>query len=124
MREPRVRAQWARIPVITLAAAALLGLPACWNGAFQSNVDKSKGGKPRFELVVEPKRSDVDASHFLVDSTTGDTWLLETTGAKAGRWVRLADGPADAADPNRGKRKKNKKKKRKNDDAPQSEVTS
>lgn len=103
---------WKHVSLIALSSGALLCLPACWNGAFQTNTDKSKGGNPRFELVVEPKRSDVDASHFLVDSTTGDTWFMEKTGAKAGRWVRLAEGPADAAAlQKRGKKQRKKDRK-------------
>ncbi len=91
VRRPRARA---------LAAGGLalaLLLPACWNGAFQTNkIEGRGGGDQRFQLAVEPGRTDIDATHFLVDTATGDVWRLDPTGAHQGTWVRLADGPEDA----------------------------
>ena len=83
------------LPAGCLALALLL--PACWNGAFQTNkIEGRGGGDQRFQLAVEPGRTDIDATHFLVDTATGDVWRLDPTGAHQGAWVRLADGPEDA----------------------------
>ena len=102
-----------RILLASLLAVSLL-LPACWNGAFQTNKSKGRTSGDRFDLVVEAKRNDLDASHFLVDKATGDLWVLETSGSRAGAWVRVANGPADAEELDRfGKRKKNERKDKK-----------
>lgn len=67
----------------------------CWNGShIVQNGVQSAG---RFELTVEPSRTDVQGTHFLVDSATGDMWHLEREGARFA-WTRLADAPEDAAD--------------------------
>jgi hypothetical protein len=80
-----------------LTGAALiclaLALPGCWNGSYNQDVG-AEGG--RFELTIEPSRTDVRGTHFLVDSATGDLWHLEANGATAS-WARLANAPEDAA---------------------------
>lgn len=75
--------------------AVALSLPSCWNGSYNVNAAQKASG--RFLLTIEPSRTDVDGTHFLVDSANGDLWRLEGRGA-AGEWVRLADAPEDAAD--------------------------
>lgn len=73
----------------------LLGSGGCFNDWFRA--DKTVGGEGgrRFDLKIEADRTDVDATHFLVDRATGDLWRLDARGGD-GRWVRLADGPIDA----------------------------
>lgn len=86
-------------PASLLALAALTGTPflatGCFNDAFQTN--KGLESPSRFELQIEPDRTLVDGTHFLVDRATGDLWRLDVSGRTAGRWVRLADGPTDVA---------------------------
>ena len=78
---------------LLILALAVLGTPAaaCFNGAFDHS---NRGGGERFELVIESDRTSIDATHYLVDSTTGDVWRLDARG-QSGTWVRLADGPTD-----------------------------
>lgn len=78
-----------------LAGALLLALlvSACFNDSFQ-NVYRGPG-TGRFSLVVEPGRTDLRGTHFLVDTATGDTWRLEARSDTAGDWRRVADGPTD-----------------------------
>jgi hypothetical protein len=80
------------------SAMAALVLSACWNGAFQDNAVYGDSRGSRFEMLIEPERNDVDATHFLVDRATGDIWRFEASSRTSGRWVRLADGPTDAAE--------------------------
>jgi hypothetical protein len=83
----------------TVACAALLGLGSgCFNDAFRGDEFDGVPGAERFELVVEPDRTLVDGTHFLVDRATGDLWRLELSDRKNGAWVRLADGPDDAVE--------------------------
>jgi hypothetical protein len=74
---------------------AVLFLPACWNGSY--NEQSSLAGSGRFQLTVEPSRTDVQGSHFLTDSATGDIWHLQREGGSFA-WTRVADAPEDAAD--------------------------
>jgi hypothetical protein len=55
-------------------------------------------GTDRFELVIEPDRTLVDGTHFLVDRATGDLWRLDVPDRTKGTWVRLATAPADAVE--------------------------
>jgi hypothetical protein len=80
------------------ALVALIGVAGCFNDAFRGDEVNGAGGALRFELLIEPNRTLVEGTHFLVDRATGDLWRLEATGRAAGTWVRLADGPADAAE--------------------------
>ncbi len=84
-------------PFPTLAAlAALASLSSgCFNDAFQTN--KGLEGPVRFDVLIEPDRTLVDGTHFLVDRATGDLWRLDVRDRRTGVWVRLADGPGDAA---------------------------
>ncbi|NNL65872.1 MAG: hypothetical protein HKP30_06505 [Myxococcales bacterium] len=86
-------------PLPLLASIALAGvlLPAtgCFNEAFQTN--EGLESPSRFELLIEPDRTLVDGTHFLVDRATGDLWRLDVRERSEGRWVRLADGPSDVA---------------------------
>lgn len=77
-----------------LAVLAAAGA-GCFNGSFQDHSERGVG--ERLQLVVESDRTDVDATHFLLDKETGDLWRLEMRGA-SGSWVRLAAGPEDLAD--------------------------
>ena len=85
-----------RRPLIATALAGLVLVAGagCFNDAFRGH--DFEGGLDRFALVIEADRTDVAGSHFLVDRATGDLWVLESTGRLEGRWVRLADAPADA----------------------------
>ncbi len=75
--------------------ALVPGLGGCFNGWFDSAVDKSGGSDGRFELVIEPDRTLVEGTHFLVDEATGDVWRLDVRDRRNGQWVRLAEGPTD-----------------------------
>ncbi|HKJ25527.1 MAG TPA: hypothetical protein VKB65_11930 [Myxococcota bacterium] len=81
---------------IVLAALAFAGA-GCFNDAFRGH-EFIGTGTDRFELVIEPDRTLVDGTHFLVDRATGDLWRLDVAGRTEGTWVRLAAGPADAAE--------------------------
>ena len=71
--------------------AAILSASGCDNGPHHNNL-VAPGN--RFELVIESDRTSVEASHFLVDTLTGDTWLL--TGKRGSfEWVRMAVPPED-----------------------------
>ncbi len=48
-------------------------------------------------LVIEPNRTDLAGTHFLVDTMNGDLWRLDASASTA-RWIRTADGPDDLAD--------------------------
>ncbi len=83
----RIRVGW-----LALLAAGTASL-ACFNDGGDDVY--IKGGTARLALVIEADRSDVDATHFLLDTATGDLWCLEAGGQGPGRWRRLAEGPAD-----------------------------
>ncbi len=83
-----------RLLVPALLAVVLM-LPACWNGSYNTN--RQGGGDGRFRLTIEPDRTDINGTHFLVDSATGDLWRLEKQGGGL-EWMRLANAPEDAAD--------------------------
>jgi hypothetical protein len=53
------------------------------------------GGGGRFALVVEPARTSIDGTHFLVDTATGALWVLKTDDAGRSQWTRIADAPRD-----------------------------
>jgi hypothetical protein len=115
-RTPSRRA--ARWAVHGILALSLVPLTACWNGAFQTNEIKKRGGDAsRFELVIEAKRNDLEASHFLVDTATGDLWVLQPSGDRAGTWVRVTDGPADALDLQKRRQEKRDRKRREAEEA-------
>ena len=69
----------------------------CWNGVHDSNIFEG-GGLNRFTLVIEPNRTDIDGTHYLVDSLTGDVWRLDAAQGTSFDWVRLVSGPEDAAE--------------------------
>lgn len=80
--------------LIGIGAAVAAGIAiGCFNGSFNQD-RRTQGGGGRLALVIEPLRTDVDGSHFLLDAATGDLWRLQLSGG-SGAWVRVADGPAD-----------------------------
>jgi hypothetical protein len=81
-----------RLVTASLLVSAL-ALSACWNDSY--NQDTSTAGG-RFQLSIEPSRTDIDGTHFLVDSATGALWHLVNRGGRID-WVRIADAPEDAA---------------------------
>jgi hypothetical protein len=81
---------------IGLAAFALAGA-GCFNDAFRGH-EFIDTGSERFELVIEPDRTLVDGTHFLIDRATGDLWRLDVSSRTKGTWVRLADGPSDVSE--------------------------
>jgi len=83
--------------VLALGTLAFAGT-GCFNDAFRGHEFSDIPGTDRFELVIEADRTLVDGSHFLVDRATGDLWRLDVSGRTNGNWVRLASGPADAAE--------------------------
>ena len=85
-----------RRALAVIGSSGLLVVTACWNGVHDSAIFEGGAGN-RFQLTIESNRTDISATHYLVDTMTGDTWLLEVTGPGKGRWVRLSDGPPDAA---------------------------
>lgn len=76
-------------------ASLLLGTPACFNGP--GTTTTVNGGSNRLMLVIEPSRTDLAGTHFLVDTMNGDLWRLDATESPP-RWVRSADGPDDLAE--------------------------
>jgi hypothetical protein len=91
-----MRTIWLRSSIV-LAGLALAGA-GCFNDAFRGHEFQASGGSDRFALLIEPDRTLVEGTHFLVDRATGDVWRLDVAGRTRGTWVRLADGPADAAE--------------------------
>ncbi len=87
-------------PLLASILVAALALPAagCFNDAFRGHEFENASGTDRFSLVIEADRTDVDATHFLVDRATGDLWRLDLSGRTEGSWVRLASAPEDAAE--------------------------
>ena len=83
-----------RLLVPALLALVLI-LPACFNGSHNNHREGGTDG--RFRLTIEPDRTDISGTHFLVDSATGDLWRLEKAGGSL-EWARLANAPEDAAD--------------------------
>ena len=83
--------------VAPLVAVLLLG-GGCFNDAFRGHEVNGADAAMRFELLIEPDRTLVEGTHFLVDRATGDVWRLDVAGRSAGTWVRLADGPSDVAE--------------------------
>jgi hypothetical protein len=87
------------LALCSLLALALVTGPGCFNdhvmdGVHNNGTLAAPGG--RFELVIEPSRTEVGGTHFLIDRLTGDLWTLRRKGNGA-EWKRLADGPGDAA---------------------------
>ena len=76
-------------------ASLCLGAVACFNGA--GRVTSYTGGSNRLMLVIEPSRTDIAGTHFLIDTMNGDLWRLDTAASPAS-WVRSADGPDDLAE--------------------------
>jgi hypothetical protein len=87
-----------RARVALAASVVALAAAGCFNDAFRGHDFRDGVGSDRFELVIEADRTLVDGTHFLVDRATGDLWRLELSDGETGAWVRLADGPADAAE--------------------------
>ena len=83
--------------LVVLAVVAFVGM-GCFNDAFRGHDFRGGVGADRFALVIEPDRTLVDGTHFLVDRATGDLWLLDVSNRRNGEWVRLASGPTDAAE--------------------------
>ncbi len=82
--------------IFTLCVAALcLGTTACFNGP--GTTTTVNGGSNRLMLVIEPNRTDLAATHFLIDTMNGDLWRLDTT-VSPSHWVRSAEGPDDLAE--------------------------
>ena len=75
----------------------VFGAAGCFNDAFRGH-EFGDSSVERFALVIEPDRTLVDGTHFLVDRATGDLWRLDVSDRRNGAWVRLAEGPADAAE--------------------------
>jgi hypothetical protein len=78
------------------ATAALLSLGglACFN--VNDHATSIEGtGLMRFALIIETERSDVDASHYLLDQATGDVWRFDPIDRGEGRWLRMAAAPED-----------------------------
>jgi len=85
-----------RIAMLTCCVVSLvLGTTACFNGPGASTT--IHGGSNRLMLVVEPSRTDLAGTHFLIDTINGDLWRLDAS-ANPAHWVRAAQGPADLAD--------------------------
>jgi hypothetical protein len=86
---PTSLATFAALATLTVATSG------CFNDAFQTNkgVDKPF----RFEVLIGSGRTAVYRAHLLVDRATGDLWRLDASDAQSASWVRLADGPSDAA---------------------------
>ena len=80
---------------LALSVALLMsGTLACFNGPGRTTI--VNGGSNRLMLVIEPNRTDLAGTHFLVDTMNGDLWRLDAT-ASPPRWVRTVDGPDDLA---------------------------
>ncbi len=75
-------------------ASLWFGTTACFNGPGESTT--VHGGSNRLMLVVEPNRTDLAGTHFLIDTMNGDLWRLDASLTPA-RWVRSAEGPDDLA---------------------------
>jgi hypothetical protein len=81
---------------IAMCAALLwLGPTACFNGPGRTTV--VNGGSNRLMLVIEPNRTDLAGTHFLIDTMNGDLWRLDAAQSPP-RWVRSVVGPTDLAD--------------------------
>jgi len=83
-----------------LASGVIVGLglaagSGCLNDAVHTFHGWS-GGAGRFALVIEPARTAIEGTHFLLDTATGDVWRMESDDGRRGGWVRLGDAPADA----------------------------
>ncbi len=79
-----------------LAPAAVLGLAVlgCFN--VNDHATSIEGtALMRFALIIETERSDVDASHYLLDQATGDVWRFDPMNRGEGTWVRMAEAPED-----------------------------
>jgi hypothetical protein len=77
------------------AALLWLGTTACFNGPGRTT--SITGGSNRLMLVIEPNRTDLAGTHFLIDTMNGDLWRLDP-GATPPRWIRSANGPDDLAE--------------------------
>ncbi len=76
--------------ITAVATTVVLASAGCFNGSFHDYA-KNYGGGQRFALVIEPDRTDIDATHYLLDTATGDVWTLGASGS----WERMVDGPED-----------------------------
>ena len=80
--------------ILATAAALTLGSLGCVK--INDHATSIKGaGLMRFALIIETERSDVDASHYLLDQATGDVWRFDPVNRGEGTWVRMAEAPAD-----------------------------
>jgi hypothetical protein len=85
-----------RRKTLAMCAALLwLGSTGCFNGPGRTTI--VNGGSNRLMLVIEPNRTDLAGTHFLVDTMNGDLWQLDAA-ASPPRWVRSAEGPSDLAE--------------------------
>ena len=79
---------------LAIAAALTLGGLGCFN--VNDHATSIQGSAlMRFALIIETERSDVDASHYLLDQATGDVWRLDPIDRGEGRWLRMAEAPED-----------------------------
>ena len=91
-------------PRRTLVWGVLLGLAfalgaGCANGSFQNYRARiNEGGSGRFALVIEADRTPIDATHFLLDTATGDVWRMDSSDGRTGTWLRLGEAPDDVQD--------------------------
>jgi hypothetical protein len=85
----------ARAAGLVLLLVTWLFATGCYSRS-HNNVVSAPG--QRFQLVVEAGRTDVQGTHFLLDAATGDLWRLDAERPGPERWVRVSDGPADAAE--------------------------
>lgn len=88
---------WKRSAIAWAALALLLAIAGCFNGGGFHN-QGVVGGGGRFALVIEPGRTPIDGTHFLLDTATGDLWRLASNGPDSLQWLRLSTGPEDAVE--------------------------
>jgi hypothetical protein len=81
----------ARASALLLCTATAFTI-ACFNDGF-SNEGTLTTGQGRLQLVIEPNRTPVEGTHFLLDTTTGDLWHLKLKDKP--QWQKITKGPAD-----------------------------
>lgn len=83
------------LAALSVILATLLAA-GCFNDGFTNS--GTIGGGGRFALVIEPARTSIEGTHFLVDTATGDLWRLDENADVAQRWLRISDAPADVTE--------------------------